>query len=93
MDKQNIKTIDMKQFKEEYKKEKGFECWTEGSNYGSYTDDYVNWLEKKLALTIPVVNQRGELFCKCTTDTDIYQNDGYIKCQTCYKPIKLQNCG
>ena len=40
----------MEQFKEEYKEEKGFECWTEGSNYGSYTDDYVNWLEQKLAI-------------------------------------------
>lgn len=38
----------MKQLKEDYKKEKGFECWTEGSNYGSYTDDYVSWLEQKL---------------------------------------------
>ena len=44
-------------------------------------------------LPILIVSQRSELFCKCTTDTDIYQSDGYIKCQTCYNPIKVQNCG
>ena len=38
-------------------------------------------------------SQRSEMFCKCTTDTDIYQSEGSIKCQTCYKKIKMQNYG
>ena len=44
-------------------------------------------------LLLHAVNQRSEMFCKCTTDTDIYQSEGFIKCQTCYKKIKMQNCG
>ena len=38
----------MSKIKEEYKKEKGFDVWVEHPNYGSYTDDYVNWLEEQL---------------------------------------------
>ena len=40
----------MSKIKEEYKKEKGFDVWVEHPNYGSYTDDYVNWLEEQLRL-------------------------------------------
>jgi hypothetical protein len=42
----------MNNFKEEYKKEKGIDVWIEGHNFGSYTDDYVNWLEKRLSLQL-----------------------------------------
>jgi hypothetical protein len=47
----------MEKFREQFKKEKDFTYWAEGCNYGSFNDDYVNWLEKKLALTLTdVVN-------------------------------------
>ena len=42
----------MDEFKDKYKKEKGFECWVEHPDYGSYTDDYVNWLEEQLRLCV-----------------------------------------
>jgi hypothetical protein len=42
----------MEKFREQFKKEKDFTYWAEGCNYGSFNDDYVNWLEKKLALTL-----------------------------------------
>ena len=38
----------MSKSREKYKKEKGFDVWVKHPNYGSYTDDYVNWLEYQL---------------------------------------------
>jgi hypothetical protein len=52
----------MEKFREQFKKEKDFTYWAEGCNYGSFNDDYVNWLEKKLALTLTDVGN-----CKLNT--------------------------
>ena len=48
----------MEKFREQFKKEKNFTYWAEGCDYGSFNDKYVNWLEKKLALTIRGVSKR-----------------------------------
>jgi hypothetical protein len=55
----------MEKFREQFKKEKDFTYWAEGCDYGSFNDNYVNWLEKKLALNIAdVVVPKGTL-CGC----------------------------
>lgn len=70
---------------EEFKKEKGRTYWAEGCDYGSYNDDYVNWLKQKLALTIPVVSNH---VCKCTKTTQVNKiNDSWI-CTECNRPIQ-----
>ena len=69
----------MEQFKEEYKEEKGFECWTEGSNYGSYTDDYVNWLEQKLAINYtPCCKSDSELLIGLLTKLENGGGNNFI---------------
>ena len=38
----------MEQYREQFKKEKKRTYWSEGCDYGSFNDEYVNWLEQKL---------------------------------------------
>ena len=74
----------MDKFREQFKKEKNFTYWAEGCNYGSFNDDYVNWLEKKLALTIPVVVGQSEQFiCRdCEKPSKEYRDQ---LCEPCHK--------
>lgn len=77
----------LKKYFDETPKEQVLKDWEETKGYDNVNSPTVE------QFLLHSVSQRSELFCKCTTDTDIYQSEGFIKCQTCYKPIKMQDCG
>lgn len=67
----------MEEYREQFEKEKGRTYWAEGCDYGSFNDEYVNWLEQQLKiLNIPVVMQRSELL---TDFMEMIEEGGVIK--------------
>jgi hypothetical protein len=84
----------MEKFREQFKKEKDFTYWAEGCDYGSFNDNYVNWLEKKLALNIADVSQQSELLLDFLNVTSPSMSiDDKHAIINAYKRNKSNNCG